>query len=117
MTEPSRFGLALEYVADLEAARRFYVEVVGLKVEQERRNFVQFDHFAITSTQAFGELRERELYWLVDDVEAKLASMSGRVEVMAPLKQLSFGKVFGIRGPAGEVCYLLELADTPTERA
>lgn len=114
MNGPARFGMALEYVADLEAARRFYVEVMGLKVAQEQRNFVQFDHFAISSTEGFGELREREVYWLVDDAEAAFARMSSqRVEVMTGLEQLPFGKVFSIRGPAGEPCYLLELAKNP----
>ncbi len=28
-----RFGFALEYVKDIAAAKRFYVDVVGLKVE------------------------------------------------------------------------------------
>ncbi len=111
MTKQSHFGMALEYVGDLEAARRFYVEVMGLKVEREHPHFVQFDHFAIASDQAIGELRDRELYWLVDDVEAELAAISKqRVEITTPLKELPFGKVFGIRGPAGEPCYILEFA-------
>ena len=110
MDHESHFGMALEYVADLAAARRFYVDVMGLKVEREHPNFVQFDHFAIASDQAIGELRERELYWLVADAEAEFAALSTRVEVTNPLKQLPFGKVFGIRGPAGYPCFFLEFA-------
>ena len=116
MASPSRFGMALEYVANIADAKRFYVDVIGLKVEREHPEFVQFDHFAIASSTSVGELREREIYWLVDDAEAAFAVMSKRGEVTAPLKQAPFGKVFGIRGPAGETCYLLEFAkDRPSK--
>ena len=117
MNEQHRFGMALEYVADLNDARRFYEEVMGLKVQREHPHFVQFDHFAIANDITVGELRERELYWLVDDAEAEFAAVSKkRVEITTPLKQLPFGKVFGIRGPAGVPCYVLEFAkDRPSE--
>ena len=110
MTQHSDFGMVLEYVADIEAAKRFYVDVMGLKVEREHPQFVQFEHFAVASDAAIGELREREVYWVVPDVEAAFAQVAQKSEVMVPLKELPFGKVFGIRGPAGEPCYLLEFA-------
>ena len=110
MSQHSEFGMALEYVADIDAAKRFYTDVVGLKVEREHPQFVQFDHFAIASDAAIGELRERELYWLVSDVESAFAELSKKVEITMPLKELPFGKVFGIRSPSGETCYMLEFA-------
>ena len=117
MNQQSHFGMALEYVANLEDARRFYVEVMGLKVEREHPNFVQFEHFAIASDVAIGELRERELYWLVDNAEAEFAALGSRVEITTPLKEVPFGKVFGIRGPAGDPCYVLEFAKNRPSKA
>ena len=110
MAPQPQFGMALEYVANLEEAKRFYTDVIGLKVEREHPNFVQFDHFAIANDTAIGELRERELYWLVDDVESAFAELSKKCEITMPLKELPFGKVFGIRGPAGDPCYVLQFA-------
>jgi catechol 2,3-dioxygenase-like lactoylglutathione lyase family enzyme len=110
------FGPALEYVKDIDEARRFYVDVMGLKVARQHAKFVQFDDFAIASDEAMGSGRERELYWLVDDAEAAFAELSRRAAVTMPIKQLPFGKVFGLQGPAGQPCYLLEFAkNRPSE--
>ncbi len=117
MTQHSDFGMAIEYVADIDGAKRFYVDVMGLKVEREHPEFVQFEHFAVASTASVGELRERELYWLVNDVESAFAEVAKKGEITMPLKEMPFGKVFGIRGPAGEPCYLLEFAkNRPSHR-
>src|SRR5437762_1687205 len=75
MTTKARFVFALEYVADVEAAKRFYVEVLGLEVERDSPTFVQFKdqaghNYAIASDEPLGGSRELELYWLVDDAEA-----------------------------------------------
>jgi catechol 2,3-dioxygenase-like lactoylglutathione lyase family enzyme len=64
-----RFGFVVEYVKDITAARRFYVEVLGLTVEREHPTYIQFDHFAIASDAPMGGGGEPELYWLVDDAE------------------------------------------------
>lgn len=40
MTATPRFGFALEYVSDVEAVKRFYVDVLGLEVEREHPTFV-----------------------------------------------------------------------------
>lgn len=40
MTATPRFGFALEYVTDVEAVKRFYVDVLGLEVEREHPTFV-----------------------------------------------------------------------------
>jgi catechol 2,3-dioxygenase-like lactoylglutathione lyase family enzyme len=116
MTNTPRFNFALEYVDDVPAVTRFYVDVLGLKVEREHPTFVQFqDHFAIASDESLGGTRETELYWLVDDAEAAYKELSQRAEVSVPLKQMPFGKVFGIKDPAGQPRYVLELAtDRPS---
>jgi predicted enzyme related to lactoylglutathione lyase len=115
MTIAPRFGFALEYVTDVEAVKRFYVDVLGLAVEREHPTFVQFKdqsgaNYAIASDESLGDRDELELYWLVDDVEAAYRELADKAEVSIPLKQMPFGKVFGIKDPAGRPHYLLEFA-------
>jgi predicted enzyme related to lactoylglutathione lyase len=103
-----RFAFSLEYVEDLEAARRFYEEVMGLKVERANPQFVQFENFAIASDEPQGKRGEREVYWVVDDADAAHADLSKTARVTLPLKQMPFGKVFAIEGAAGKPCYFVE---------
>jgi catechol 2,3-dioxygenase-like lactoylglutathione lyase family enzyme len=117
MSKHPEFGFVVEYVPDVEAAMRFYVDVLGLEVERYHPAFVQFDHFAIASDESVGGKNEPELYWLVDDAEAAFKALSEKAEVSVPLKQMPFGKVFAIDDPAGRPRYLLELAkDRPSQR-
>jgi catechol 2,3-dioxygenase-like lactoylglutathione lyase family enzyme len=112
-----QFGFVLEYVPDIEAAKRFYVEVLGLEVERYHPTFVQFKNFAIASDESMGGRGEPELYWLVTDAEAAFNDLSQKAEVSLPLKQMPFGKVFGTKDPTGRPRYLLELAqDRPSQR-
>lgn len=110
MTQQPRFGFAIEYVDDIESAKRFYTDVVGLKVERTHPTFVQFPNFAIASDESMTGSRATELYWLVEDAKAAYAELSKSAEVTLPMKQMPFGKVFGIKGASGEPRYLLELA-------
>jgi catechol 2,3-dioxygenase-like lactoylglutathione lyase family enzyme len=109
------FGFAIEYVTDIPAAKRFYVDVLGLRVERDHPTFVQFrdgagSFFAIASDESMDGRGNLELYWLVEDAEAAFAELGPKAEVTLPLKQMPFGKVVGVKGPAGEPRYLLELA-------
>jgi catechol 2,3-dioxygenase-like lactoylglutathione lyase family enzyme len=70
MSNEPQFGFAIEYVKDIEAAKHFYVDVIGLHVERTFPTFVQFDHFAIAADQPLGGVEETELYWLVDNAES-----------------------------------------------
>jgi predicted enzyme related to lactoylglutathione lyase len=116
-----KFGFVLEYVTDIEAVKNFYVDVLGLQVDRFHPVFVQFKdqagaNFAIASDESMGGSREPEVYWLVDDAESAFSELSQKAEVSMPLKQLPFGKVFGIRDPAGQPQYILELAaDRPSQ--
>ncbi len=115
MSSKPEFGFILEYVTDIEAARRFYTDVVGLKVERYHPTYVQFEHFAIASDQSMSGTRKPEVYGLVDDAQAAFDELSGAAEVLMPLSQKPFGKVFAIKDPAGEPLYLLEFArDRPS---
>lgn len=111
-----QFGFVLEYVKDIEAAKRFYVEVLGLQMERYHPTFIQFGHFAAANDESMTGNRDPELYWLVDDAEAAFAELRERAHVSLPLKQLPYGKVFGIKNPDGRPCYVLELArDRPSQ--
>jgi catechol 2,3-dioxygenase-like lactoylglutathione lyase family enzyme len=111
-----KFGFAIEYVKDIEAAKRFYVDVLGLDVERSHPTYVQFANFAIASDEPMNGKGELELYWLVDDAEAAFKELSQKAQVSLPLSQRPFGKVFGIRDPDGQPRYLLEFSkDRPSQ--
>lgn len=116
MSNKARFGFVLEYVTDIEAAKRFYVDVLGLEVQRYSPVFIQFNNFAIASDDSMSGNRDPEVYWLVDDVEAMFKDLSQKGEISLPLKQMPFGKVFGIKDPSGQPQYLLEFAkDRPSQ--
>lgn len=117
MTITPRFGFTIEYVTDVEAAKRFYVDVLGLRVEREHPVFVQFDHFAIAGDESMSGTDDPEQYWLVDDVEAAFRELSAGAAVTTPLKEMPFRKVFSVKNPAGRPCYLLEFAKDRPSRA
>lgn len=110
MSTHPKFGFILEYVTDIEAATRFYVDVLGLKVERSHPVYVQFEHFAIASDESMSGRRDPEQYWLVEDAQAAYDELSQKAEVVMPLKQMPFGTVFGIKDPAGRPLYLLAFA-------
>jgi len=111
------FGFVLEYVTDLAAARDFYVDHLGLKVEQAAPVFIQFNHhLAIASDESMTGTRDPEIYWLVADVEAAFTELSQKVEIAQPLRTLPFGKLFAIKDPAGRPLFILEFAqDRPSQ--
>ena len=105
-----KFGFVLEYVEDIEAAKRFYVEVLHLEIERAAPVFIQFDHFAIASDKSMSGSRDPEVYWVVEDAETAFAEFSHQAEVIQPIQQKPFGKVFGIKDPTGQPIYLVEFA-------
>ncbi len=110
----TRFAMVVEYVPDIEAAKRFYVDVLGLEVEQELPTFVQFKdeagtRYAIASDGPLGS-GEPEVYWHVADAEAAYRAISGTAAISRPLEQMPFGKVFAVTDPAGRPQYLWEPA-------
>src|SRR5262249_13850926 len=116
MNKPE-FGFALAYVEDIAQARSWYVDTMGLEVEREAPNFIQFKsigaNFAIAPKEDLIDARkgtEVELWWLVDDVEAAYGELSKRAAVTTPMTEQPFGKFFGVTDPAGQPRFLLELA-------
>ena len=116
MEEP-RFGFAIVYVEDLAAAKRFYTETLGLRVQREAPAFVQFDHFALAGDERQTPGDAPELYWLVDDAEAAHRAISTKATITRPLETLPFGKVFGVRDPTGATRLFVELAAARPSRA
>ena len=110
MNEKPRFGFVVEYVKDIEAARSFYVDVLGLVVEREHPAFVQFENFAIAADEPMSGNPAQEVFWLVNDADEAFKFLSGRAEISLPLKEMPFGKVFGIRNKDATPCYILELS-------
>ena len=107
---PPQFGFIVEYVKDIQAARRWYEENLGLKVERSAPNFVQFDTFALASDEAMDKSGRPELYWLVDNAEAAQRELSQKAAITMPLREMPFGKVFAVADPEGRPRFLLELA-------
>jgi len=110
MSVKPKFGFIVEYVADIEASKRFYEDVLGLEVQRYHPVFVQFETFAIASDQSMDGTNKPELYWLVDDAEAAFNALSQKAEVHMPPTPQPFGIVFSIKDPDGRPRYLLELA-------
>jgi catechol 2,3-dioxygenase-like lactoylglutathione lyase family enzyme len=105
-----RFGFVVVYVKDIAASKRFYADVLGLRVEREAPTFIQFEHFALAADERLTGGREPEIYWLVDDAEAAERELRGKATIDPPLAQKPFGKVFGVRDPDGGTRLLLEFA-------
>lgn len=117
MTTHLPFAFVLEYVTDIETAKRFYVDVFGLEIEREAPVFVQFKdqagaRYAIASDESMSAERGVELYWLVEDAAAAYADLSQKAEISMPLKETAFGKVFAVKDPAGQPQYLVEFSRT-----
>ena len=64
----------------------------------------------MASDESMNVNRDPEVYWLVDDAEAAFKDFSKKADVVMPLKQMPFGKVFGIKDPVGQPLYLVEFA-------
>jgi len=117
MSNQPRFGFVVEYVKDIQAARRFYEDVMGLQAERVHPTYVQFDHFAIASDAPMAG-GAREIYWLVPDAQRAFRALSAATEIVIPPVRKPFGTVFGVRDPDGQPQFLLELAtDRPSRPA
>lgn len=110
MPPNTRFALAVRYVQDMPAARRFYVDVLGLKPEREHAAFIQFDHFALAADAPLGDDRAAELCWLVEDIDAAWAALQGQAPVRMALKDLPFGRIFCIQDADGHPVYVMQWA-------
>ncbi|HKB80021.1 MAG TPA: VOC family protein, partial [Thermoanaerobaculia bacterium] len=109
MVRNIHFGFVVEYVKDIEAATRFFVDMLGLEVQRTHPTFVQFENFAIATDAPAGG-GGPEVYWLVDDAVAAYRELSAHAEIAVPLTEKPFGKVFAVRDADGRPRFLLELS-------
>jgi catechol 2,3-dioxygenase-like lactoylglutathione lyase family enzyme len=110
-----RFAFAIEYTQDIPGTKRFFTDVLGLQVDRDHPTFVQFKDangaaYAIASDAPMDTGDAPELWWVVDNAEAACAEMSKSAELAMPLRELPFGKCFGIKNPNGQIHYMLEFA-------
>ncbi|WP_419782809.1 VOC family protein [Malaciobacter marinus] len=110
MNEKPKFGFVVEYVKDINIAKKFYVETMNLDIQREHPNYIQFDTFAIATDEPMGAETKQEIYWLVNDIDNVFDFLSQKAEICLPMQEVPFGKVFGVRDPDGFPCYILELA-------
>ncbi|MGE5595121.1 MAG: VOC family protein [Hyphomicrobiales bacterium] len=119
----ARFAFPIEYVRDIEASKRFYTGVLGFNVERGHPVFVEFrdaagNGYAIATDEQMEKDVTLELYWTVDDIEAAYNELSGKAEISTPIRDLPFGRIFGVRDPDGQPRYLLQwAAQRPSAKA
>ncbi len=110
--------LALVHVADIDAARAFYTERLGLEADPEQSgpNFVLFQRpdgvgasLGLSTGDAVAPSTSIELWWYVDDADAIHDELvAGGVEVASPLVDMPFGRTFSIKDPSGNLLYFLQ---------
>lgn len=112
----------VRHVSEIAAARAFYTEKLGFKVEAEQPGFVQFTApdgapFAVSLASADpvakelpgGHSEPLELWWYVDDADATYAELEAKgVEVVFPPKDMPFGRAFAIKDATGAYCFILQ---------
>lgn len=116
MSTNPRFGFAVINVKDIAKAKVFYTEVLGLTIQREAPNYIQFEHFSIASDNP-GASAPVELYWLVEDAEAAHRDFTARGADCSPVEKKPFGKVFAAKDPDGGERFILEFAASRPSQA
>ncbi len=109
------------HVPDVEQARAFYTEKLGLVVDAQQPDFVQFKQpmghgavFALGKAEDNATLQGAELWWFVDDADKTFADLVAQhVEVVSKPTDEPFGRALAIKDPAGHTIHLLQL---PSQR-
>lgn len=98
-------NFVLIHVGDIERARAFYTEKLGLTVEAEAPGFVQFarpDDQGAALAIVQRPVETPELWWDVEDADAAHASLVGNgVEISSALEDKPFGRTFAIKDSEG----------------
>jgi predicted enzyme related to lactoylglutathione lyase len=107
----------LMHVSNVAEAATFYTEKLGLTIEDQGPDFVQFKQpTGVGATLALSKAESApssgtELWWYVDDADASLATLQAKgVEVVDQPKNEPFGRTFSIKAPEGYTLYMLQLA-------
>src|SRR5881628_1033720 len=108
----TRLRFVIAFTSDVEQMKRFYRDLVGLRIASESPFFVEFESDgAALSLLAVrpGQKREIELCFETPDVERDTAALRGRgVDFLDEIRQQEFGKVVHFRDPEGSLLSLLE---------
>jgi predicted enzyme related to lactoylglutathione lyase len=112
-------NFVIVHVNDIEEARNFYTEKLGLEVEDEAPNFLQFKQpggdgatLAVSHEPSIrpAQGKDIELWWFVDNADTAYADLSSKgVEIAQGLKDEPFGRTFAIKDPSGNTFYMLQL--------
>ncbi len=105
------------HVADVAAAKDFFIEKLDLEMETQLPDFVQFKQsggngaaLGIGKGDTTPDIGT-ELWWYVENADEAFATLQQRgATVKEPLTNMPFGRTFSIEGPGGFVLYLLQLA-------
>ncbi len=105
------------HVPDVEKTRDFYTRKLGLVVESELPDFVQFKlpngsgaTFALSKGEDAATLQGVELWWFVDDADATCSELVARdIEIVSKPHDEPFGRAFAIKDPADHTIHMLQL--------
>ncbi|MEM7444372.1 MAG: VOC family protein [Pseudomonadota bacterium] len=123
-----RFINPIPFVADIERARRFYTEIMGLTPLEDHGNFVKFEAgFAIHDGRSLertiwgSEAKANNgygagnllLYFEHDDIDAAFAAIAPQVQLIHPIERQDWNqRVFRFYDPDGHVIEIGEPQDT-----
>jgi len=103
------------HVPNVAAARAFYVERLGMEVEDESPTFVQLKGAGGGASLGISEppdatAEATELWWFVADADAEYARLQAQdVPIVSPPADMPFGRTVEIRDPVGRTVHLLQL--------
>ena len=120
-----RFANPVVFVKDIETSKKFYEELIGLKIVQDANVFILFqDHFSIHQAREvvstiFGADKEGTLqfqgrnnlllYFESDDLEGMFSKLKDHVELIHPIQEQAWGqRVFRFYDPDG---HLVEIGE------
>ena len=104
------------HVPDIEQARTFYTEKLGMVVEDQQPGFVQFKQnagmgaiFALQEQADVSAHQGVELWWMVDNADATYATLVSRgVGTVSQPSDEPFGRAFTIKDPAGNTINMFQ---------
>jgi catechol 2,3-dioxygenase-like lactoylglutathione lyase family enzyme len=101
-------------VPDLAAARAFYTGKLGLEVEAESPEFIQFRRasgavFALQPDTDATSYSGLELWWHVENADQAHDELAAKgIPIAEPLTDRPFGRVFAVSDPAGNILRFLQ---------
>jgi catechol 2,3-dioxygenase-like lactoylglutathione lyase family enzyme len=115
-----KFVNPVVFVKDVEISKRFFVEVIGLKIIEDHQVFILFEnHFSIGQARHFattvfgsdsedsGQFQGRNnllLYFETTDLEGVFAKLGAQVKLIHPIREQPWGqRVFRFYDPDNHI--------------